>query len=212
MYDLLRERVRLRLETLELNPFEAARKASFERSFVNDLLIGKKTTVRQSKLPALARALDCDPEYLTGLQGSPRAGGPAGALKLAGIAEAGAWRQPGNTASQGQSIPLGTDPRYPAHEQEAFIVRGNHAAGIGVTDGAVVTVYTGQMAYRDGDVVAVRRKRSEGDVEITIRVRAKDRLAAKPGHGSPEVADLDTSEGEIIGLVLSAHRVFGPPT
>jgi hypothetical protein len=212
MDNLLRERVQQRLSELDMNPFEAARLAKFERSFVNDLLIGKKTTIRQSKLPALADALDCDPEFLTGLQGAPRAGGATGSIRLAGALEAGAWRGTDSFAAPEDTLPLAPDPRYPAHEQEAYLVRGDHAAGLGVNDGSVVTVFTGQMTYRDRDVVVVERRRDGNDVELTLRVIAKDALALKPGRGLEPGDPVRRESAKIVGLVLSAHRVFGLPS
>lgn len=47
-----------RLQDLERNPFEAARVGGLERSFMNDLLNGKKKSVRGDNLEKLARALD----------------------------------------------------------------------------------------------------------------------------------------------------------
>lgn len=72
MDSTLAERVRERLEALGINPFEAARRAGFERSFVNDLLIGRKKSVRGAALLRLATALGCDPAYLVGMQAAPR--------------------------------------------------------------------------------------------------------------------------------------------
>lgn len=59
-----------RLAELDRNPFEAARIGGLERSFVNDILIGKKTSVRGDKLDQLAKALDW---RLSNLTGSPMA-------------------------------------------------------------------------------------------------------------------------------------------
>ena len=58
MASSLKERVERRLEELNRNPFEAARIGQLERSFVNDILIGKKVSVQGSSLPKLASALD----------------------------------------------------------------------------------------------------------------------------------------------------------
>lgn len=49
-----------RLEELRLNPFEAARSVDLERSFINDILIEKKSTVRGKNLHKLATALQMD--------------------------------------------------------------------------------------------------------------------------------------------------------
>jgi phage repressor protein C with HTH and peptisase S24 domain len=54
----LKSRVEKRLKVLNRNPFEAARIGGLERSFVNDILIGKKESVRERSLQKLATALD----------------------------------------------------------------------------------------------------------------------------------------------------------
>lgn len=212
MSDLLRTRVRERLDALGMNPFEAARKAGFERSFVNDLLIGKKSTVRSGKLSALARALECDPEHLTGLQGVARAGGASpGPMALAGIIKAGAWREAALGPPPRSAIPVNPDPRYPAHMQQAFIVRGDHAVDLGITDGAVIVAFTGPISYRDGDPVVVKRAGEGERYEISIRVISGKDLAAAPVASSRDADRFPASDAEIVGLVLSAHRVFGAP-
>ena len=64
VYDLQRA-VMARLEELDRNPFEAARVGELERSCVNDILIGRKRSVRGQNLERLARALDWDSRLLT---------------------------------------------------------------------------------------------------------------------------------------------------
>lgn len=54
-----------RLRELDRNPFEAARLGGLDRSFVNDILIGRKRSVRGDNLERLARALDWDSRILT---------------------------------------------------------------------------------------------------------------------------------------------------
>jgi hypothetical protein len=71
-----------RLRELNRNPFEAARVGGLERSFVNDILIGRKRTVRGKNLDRLARALDWDARVLVE---STRRGRPSEGLSLAGL-------------------------------------------------------------------------------------------------------------------------------
>jgi hypothetical protein len=59
VYELQRV-VMERLKELNRNPFEAARVGGLDRSFVNDILIGRKRSVRGDNLERLARALDWD--------------------------------------------------------------------------------------------------------------------------------------------------------
>jgi hypothetical protein len=60
----LRMLVSRRLAELGINPFEAARRGGLERSFVNDILIGKKRSVRGDNIGKLAVALETDPVSL----------------------------------------------------------------------------------------------------------------------------------------------------
>jgi hypothetical protein len=80
MYELQRV-VMARLKELNRNPFEAARLGGLERSFVNDILIGRKRTVRGENLGRLARALDWD----SGLLAEARRGRAPNGLNLAGL-------------------------------------------------------------------------------------------------------------------------------
>jgi len=56
----LREIVVKRLEELGLGPVEAAVQAGIERSFIRDIVEGRKASVRSDKMPMLARALQLD--------------------------------------------------------------------------------------------------------------------------------------------------------
>lgn len=72
MENHLRKRIRARLEALGISSYEAARRADLNRYAVYDLLIEKKETMRPKALIALAKALECDPEYLNGTQAELR--------------------------------------------------------------------------------------------------------------------------------------------
>lgn len=60
----LREIAIERLKELDLGPVEAAVKAGIERTFLRDLVDGKKSTVTLMKMPDLAKALQLDAEAL----------------------------------------------------------------------------------------------------------------------------------------------------
>lgn len=207
MENFLRERVRERLEATGLNPFEAARRIGNERTFLNDLLIGRKETIRQAAIPRVAAVLDCDPEYLLGAQATPRRtrASPAEAIQprpatgeapqqavglpLAGICEVGAWRT-GADAIPPRRLPVAPDTRLPVEDQVAFLVRGTHADALGLADGDVVVALMGG-AWRDGDVLVVRRARADGTAE-TFLARAENR----------------PQDTEVVARAIFAHRVF----
>lgn len=225
MGDLIRNRVQLRLDALGINPFEAARIAGFERVYFYDLLNGKKHTIREKKLLDAARALQCDPDYLLGRQDRPRVSimdqgyKPEHTVQIVGVCEADAWRPAGYALPDFGPIPVDPDPRYSVDDQEAYIVRGEHALGLGINDGALLCIVKTDAledvgrSLQNGDIVLVRHKNDDLS-EITARVfeKGKDgvRLSAKPVRG--EIIPLEPGDDVIIiGLVLRAIRVFGQP-
>lgn len=64
MGETLKDRVGKLLEEHGLNPFEAARRGGLERSFVNDIMIGRKTSVRGANLAKLAKGLGTTAQFL----------------------------------------------------------------------------------------------------------------------------------------------------
>lgn len=62
----LKDTVRSRLDELGRSPFEAARRGGLQRHFVNDILAGKKRSVRGDNLARLAQGLDWTVEELLG--------------------------------------------------------------------------------------------------------------------------------------------------
>lgn len=210
MTDLLKQRVQERLRALDISAFEAARRAGFERTFINDLLIGKKRSIGVKNIPRVAEALECDPRYLMGHIHAPH--GPQNpehhgsdqGVPISGVCEAGVWRE-SPAAPAGGERPVPADPRYAADAQMAFIVRGDHAEKIGLSDGSVALAVAG-LPYRDGDTVIARRSRNGAGDEFTIRVIQGDRLELKGAPESGESIGID--EAEIVGVVIMGLRIF----
>lgn len=202
MENPMKARIEERLEALHMNAFEAAERAGLTRSFVYELLIGKKASIRQSKIPALAEALECTPEYLMGIALNPQAntnGQPAGWVQgdipVAGIIEEGALRKP-----EKLSLAVRSDPRHPLEHQTAFLVRGDTWKNEGIVDGSILLVATA-LTPRPGDLVAVSKSRNgEGEREMTLRKieSAQDQAASR--------ADVGTTE--VIGVVTMQMRSF----
>jgi SOS-response transcriptional repressor LexA len=63
---ILKDRVKARIEALGIGPIPLAKSVDLERTFIHALLIGRKENVRIDKMAQVARALQCDPRYLTG--------------------------------------------------------------------------------------------------------------------------------------------------
>lgn len=215
-------RIRMRLNQLDINPFEAARRAGLERSFINDVLIGRKISVREAGLTKLALGLDCDPAYLTGHQETPRAlvADPAQGMTVVGVCETGVWRS-AEAVVPATVVPLMPDPRFPGVPNLALMARGDGGAAAGISDGDyVVALDYGRWEeregpVRDGQLCVVRRERVElQEAEVAVR-RAEVRaggvsLAACALRDLPAVS-LDGSPGErvaIVGVVDRAVRLF----
>lgn len=60
----LKDIVTQRLEQLEIGAVEAATQAGIERTFIRDIVEGRKKSVRSDKVAELARALSLDPDAL----------------------------------------------------------------------------------------------------------------------------------------------------
>lgn len=91
MHNNLKSFVESRLEALGLGPVEAALRGGMERSFISDIMAGKKKAIQGANIGRLAHALDATPEDVMRSMGraiAPTAeapGSPAG-LMPAGIA------------------------------------------------------------------------------------------------------------------------------
>lgn len=203
MENFLRSRVRERLAALGISAFEASRRAGAERTFLAELLSGKKDSIRPKRLAQVAGVLDCDPEYLIGAQGAPRRGGAvAGSLSVAGVCEAGVWRE-AQEISPGAGLP--PDPRFAAGRQAAYLIRGHHADGIGLQDGDLVIGVEGEPV-RDGDRVVTRRTRETGEQELAARMIEGGEVRARAGVSLP--VKVLVAEVEILARIISAHRAF----
>lgn len=227
----MRQRVKERIEALKTNPFEVARIAGMERSFINDLLIGKKKRIRDDAVPVIAKALDCDPEYLFGVQSTPRADGKAivsheDGLPFLGACELGVFRDPSIPLPMAR-MPAQPDPRYDARAQVTFSARDDHADLLGISAGMVVVALSldelpaDHGPIRGGDVVIVRRTRPNGEFELSIRAVEASmngmELAVSSSKFSAPSLPFPSKEGsrkervEVLGLALRAVRVFGQP-
>jgi len=71
MSEDLAERVRARLEELNLTPAAATRAAGLGRTYIYDLLAGKVATIRSDNIAKLASALQVSPEFLMTGSGAP---------------------------------------------------------------------------------------------------------------------------------------------
>lgn len=221
----LRERVQERLNVLGINPFEAARRANLERGYVNDILQGKKKTVRGPYLVALAEVLACDIEYLLGARDTPRPfrvvdRRSPGYLKVAGTVEAGVYRDAAAAIAE-ERVGLPADPEFPQDAQLAYRVAGDSMNLRGVEPGMILacvkteawTSIKGRL--RDGLLVIVRRSMGGEADETTCKEfrRAEDGAvelvprSTNPKH-LPILVPPSTDGIEIEAVVLAATRLL----
>ncbi len=202
MENPMKARIEERLEALHMNAFEAAEKAGFKRSYVYELLIGKKATLRQSSIPALAQALECSPEYLMGISSHPQTnanGHPAtwmqGDIPVTGIVEDGVLRK-----SEKLNLTVQSDRRYQSEQQQAFLVRGDTWKTEGIVDGSILLV-SSELKPRLGDLVVIMNRR-EGAEEREITMRK-----IESAH-DPLTSCAEAGTTEIIGVVTMQMRSF----
>lgn len=214
------EIVQERLDVLGINPFEAARRADLEKGFVNDLLIGRKQSIRKASLEKLAVALECDVEYLTGHQKSPTRVGEIGGeetdfdgVKFGGIVENGTWREIGGRSKPAEIAPTDPDRRFPARAQTAFLVRGDAADAIGIEDGMIVIGCTPGVfeetarRIKEGDPVIVRRWRhNRSENELSIRTVSGGAFVS-PDDGGTAISR-DDKHAEVLAVVVRTIRIF----
>lgn len=127
----IRDRVRMRVEAMGLNPFALAKRGGFQRNFINDIVKGHKKGVHPDNLPGLAAVLRCSEEYLLGQ--SDDVGGPVSAhveaagigegLPYGGVCETGVWRpRKKNLPDFQKLVPVARDVRYGDLDQIAFAI------------------------------------------------------------------------------------------
>lgn len=130
-----------RLEELELNPFEAARRVGLERSFINDILIGKKGSVRSNKIDQLARALELHPQDLARDIATPDSNRKA--VPLMGYLGAGGLVEPDYEQVPSDGLEIVEIPFAVPDDLIAFKVRGLSMMPVFKPD-AIIIVYREQ--------------------------------------------------------------------
>lgn len=217
MGEILKQRIRERLAALDLNPFEAAARAGQKREFIYDLIVDRKGIIREKSLPSVARALECDVDYLQGIKQTPRR---VTELPLSGVCELDVWRTMEFTPWV-ESPMISPDERYLPHEQLLFYLADEHAAGIGLRSNTFIVVAaveglrrTGRRIH-DGDIVLVKQDGGFKAYEYTLRA-VKDTPSGPVLSTMPLLPTLSQTVTEsentaVIGLVLRSVLIFGLP-
>jgi hypothetical protein len=177
----LKDLVSERLQALNINAFEAARRGGFTRTFVNDIVTGRKKNVKGNQLASLAIALDTSPAFLLGENvdaGMPSAHAevaantsPLAKVIVAGTVEAGAFREVEMADDFTQEVLF--EPRdelFPRARMLAFDVAGDSMNALTPRpifpgDRVICVAYADiedRLPLRDGMTVVVERSRDGG--------------------------------------------------
>jgi transcriptional regulator with XRE-family HTH domain len=192
----LKEIVARRLSETGMNPFEAARRGGLERSFVNDILIGKKLSIRADKANQLAAALDL----------------PVGAIVASGAV----------SAASSVAIPVmgrvgaGAKVEFSDDEAELAISEAIAFPG-GLRIGALVVQGDSQYPrFRNGEVVLFERKLIPiedlvGEFAILDSLDGR-RLLKIPRRGAGETWNLESANAPVeegVALHAQGYRIVG---
>lgn len=170
---ILAVRIRARLVQLGITPSEAVRRAGLSKDFIYDIYNGKKASPRSTNLEALAKALECDPDYLTGrssiIQSAPRytyTGQSTDFIQQYGFVGAGMWTEGSLndfSISSHRRAYFPSDRRFSIISQFDLEVQGTSANLIALPGQVARAVYTYAWPWplRGGDLVIATRTQGE---------------------------------------------------
>ncbi|WP_439542590.1 helix-turn-helix domain-containing protein [Hyphomicrobium sp.] len=196
---MLRDRVNQRVGLLGKSPITLAKEVGLERGYINDILIGRKKTIREGKLDQVAKALDCDPEYLLGHQefarasdaranrkiAAPRATVQPNGLAVRGVCQSGIWRGRSTPPDYPATLPIAPDARYANLPQQAYLIRPEETRTISLVLAIDLPVFEkGVMPIDDGTVVVVQRERSDL-TETSLRIVHLPQRELRPLDNDP---------------------------
>jgi SOS-response transcriptional repressor LexA len=177
--ELLR-RVDERRQELDLSERAVALKAGLSASQVRTMRRQHRERKQRGAslrtITKLARALEVTPEWLMSGAGqrevirTEKDGETANGLRLAGTVAAGTWVEIGSDKGDGQRVSVPPDPRYPAHYQSAYEVRGTSTDRFARPGDFLIVVdrnATG-LPLRSGDIIIVTQVKDDLR-EVTAR-------------------------------------------
>jgi transcriptional regulator with XRE-family HTH domain len=172
--DVLKERIKLRMEALGLNPSSVAIKADLGRSAVRDILSGKAKHPKHVTLYRIAEALECSAAYLAGeidtlfWPDDPKkwAALDKRAWDVTGTLEAGVFRRKWSDLAIdeqaynpiGKIEPVYSEARFPGRPLAMFAMADQSMDELSIVNGDILTVLVDEdelPPLRDGQVVVV---------------------------------------------------------
>lgn len=165
MSEKLVVRLREAISRARTNPYELALRMKRDGSFITDLLKGRKKTINVDALTDLAVILDCDMDYLVGLQEMPRrTASTKETLPVGGTLEMGAFRGERRQKTISDNAPVIPDPRYPPTQQTVYLKVGDPELDCGIEEGSLVLVASPDqlpLRLRPRDLVVVEEERDD---------------------------------------------------
>jgi transcriptional regulator with XRE-family HTH domain len=220
---VIMQRIDQRLSELGLSREAASKLAGKSRDFIRN--IGKNpekpTIPRGDNLMALARVLECSPEFLLGHEsetGVPPTKIPYSAKRLIirYRVEAGLWREFEETDEAIGESEVPEDPRFAGVDQWLEVVSGD-SMDLLIPNGALVHVVDAialGYAPTGGHIVVVERKRGHARERTLKQIeRTKSEVLLWPRSRNPKWKDPiqlldgvneDEVEVRIVGLVVQA--------
>lgn len=176
MENELQKIVMRRLDELGLGPVEAATKAGLERTYIRDIVQGKKLSIRTDKLESLARALHLEAADL-GVSKSTAARDTIRRVIVKGFVQAGYWAETWEWGDDDQySVPVPDDPAL-----QPFTLFAAEARGPSMNKrypDQTVLVFTDAVetgaSLELGKRYIVERERADGMREATVKTLWRD--------------------------------------
>ncbi len=226
---VLYQRIKQRLEFLELSERQASIDAAGNPQFIRNIRKGASLSPRAENMVKLARTLQCSAAWLMGISDDPTVlNEPPQGVRFGGIVEAGTFRAMDgqNQELEGRVVDMPPDPRYPREAQFAFEVVGDSMTEAKIFAGMhllAVDIHAWQKLHGEpssGKLVIVARTRN-GDPERELTVKRlhifRDRLELRPESKNPvhqplvfpnPPRDDDHQEAQIIAVVLSSTWLY----
>lgn len=211
--EVVPDRVKARLLDLKRTATDAARLGGLERTYIADLLQGRKTKVNARNLEKLAAALRCSPAYLTGRSASPGRHKPKDLPMVEGLPVVGAiGAELGELPAP--ASPVAADPRYVGMNQ-ALYAAPEGLAPLGVGPNAwLLTVdaveYKARLGgWRDGQLLIVGLGEDGGEGEelhVYRAVRFPTRVELHPIAGGEALVVGEVPEGRVVRIAAVILR------
>ncbi|MBB5277707.1 transcriptional regulator with XRE-family HTH domain [Rhizobium rosettiformans] len=210
MENTLSNRIKARLDALNMNATQAAVLSELGKTAVRDIIVGKSKSPTVATLARLAETLQCTVSYLVGDADHPQAFRSSDLemqdfqiADVVGLLRSGIFQKPPKElVSYGRNVLYG-HPIAPEHGLTLFKMGDNSMAGAGILEGDIITV---AMPYNEKDfalykhkyVVGVRYVVPPGLEELSLReVALHDgviKLFTRPLGQQPDLIELSSSD------------------